>query len=603
MGNFTKLQGNHTLRFGPELRVYREFRNRYHQAISPQFTFGAGFTRANDTAANPTLGGEVAAMLLGIPGGSMSVVDSYAEQDKYFALYVQDDWKLTRKLSINLGLRYEVETPITERFNRASIHYDWVTPNPLNDRARANYAAGRQVPDLSASQFQAIGGLTFANVAPNGRNYWKGEKNNFMPRVGIAYQLRPKTIVRTGFGIYYASIGVNYSNTNQTGFSQSTPIQASLDNGLTYVATNANPFPTGLIRPPGASQGLSTNLGQGVTVFGDSRKNPYAQRWSFGLQQELPMKAMIDASYVANRSSRLTLNRELSYTPARYLSTSPVRDQATIDFLGANFPNPYFGLNPIYGNNITRGSILRNYSQFSSVQLSADPAGYSWYHSLQTRIERRMENGWTVQGSYTYSKAMEATELLNPQDPMPSEVVAGLDRTHRFTSSGIWEIPVGRTRRFGGSMPKALDFVAGGWQLGGLYQHQTGAPLGFGNRIFNGNLKDIVRPKGVRNVDGWFNADAGFERNNARQLASNLRRFPLRFSGVRGPTQDRWDASLIKNFRFAERWNMQFRAETFNALNHPNLSDPNTDPTSTAFGTITGQDSPRSFQLSLKLTW
>ncbi len=603
VGNFTKLQGNHTLRFGPELRVYREFRNRYHQAISPQFTFGAGFTRANDTAANPTLGGEVAAMLLGIPGGSMSVVDSYAEQDKYFALYVQDDWKLTRKLSINLGLRYEVETPITERFNRASIHYDWVTPNPLNDRARANYAAGRQVPELSASQFQAIGGLTFANVAPNGRNYWKGEKNNFMPRVGIAYQLRPKTIVRTGFGIYYASIGVNYSNTNQTGFSQSTPIQASLDNGLTYVATNANPFPTGLIRPPGASQGLSTNLGQGVTVFGDSRKNPYAQRWSFGLQQELPMKAMIDASYVANRSSRLTLNRELSYTPARYLSTSPVRDQATIDFLGANFPNPYFGLNPIYGNNITRGSILRNYSQFSSVQLSADPAGYSWYHSLQTRIERRMENGWTVQGSYTYSKAMEATELLNPQDPMPSEVVAGLDRTHRFTSSGIWEIPVGRTRRFGGSMPKALDFVAGGWQLGGLYQHQTGAPLGFGNRIFNGNLKDIVRPKGVRNVDGWFNADAGFERNNARQLASNLRRFPLRFSGVRGPTQDRWDASLIKNFRFAERWNMQFRAETFNALNHPNLSDPNTDPTSTAFGTITGQDSPRSFQLSLKLTW
>jgi hypothetical protein len=602
VGNFTWLRGNHNFRFGPEFRVYREARNRFHQATSPQFSFGAGFTRANDTAANPTLGGEVAAMMLGIPGGSMSIVDSYMEQDKYLAFYVQDDWKITNRLTMNLGVRYEYESPLTERFNRSAIHFAGETANPLDAAARANYAAN-PIPELPANQFRALGGLTFAGAGGNPRTYWNAPKNNIMPRVGLAYQWRPKTIIRAGYGTYFASIGANYSNSNLSGFLQSTPIQASLDNGLTYIATNANPFPTGLIAPAGAAGGLMTNIGQDVAFWALDRKAPYSQRWSMGLQQELPQKFMIEASYVANRGTKLNINRQLNNTPAQYLSKSPVRDQTTINFLGANFRNPFSGLNPIFGANMTRGGLLRPFPHFGNVTLMADPAGYSWYHSLQTRIERRMANGWTVQGSYTWSKAMEATDFLNTVDPMPYEVVAAIDRTHRFTSSGIWEIPFGRGRKFASSMHRAVDFAIGGWQLGGLYQHQTGSPLGFGNRIFNGDLKNIVLPKGTRGVDGWFNVNAGFERNAALQLGSNLRQFPIRFSGVRGPTQDRWDFSLIKNFRITERWNTQFRAETFNAMNHPNLSDPNTDPTSSAFGTITGQDSPRSWQMSLKVTF
>ncbi len=150
-----------------------------------------------------------------------------------------------------------------------------------------------------------------------------------------------------------------------------------------------------------------------------------------------------------------------------------------------------------------------------------------------------------------------------------------------------------------------MEFIAGGWQLGGIYQHQSGAPLGFGNRIFNGDLKNIVLSEDKRNVDGWFTpaALAGFETNGSRQLASNLRQFSLRFSSVRGPNQDRWDFSAIKNFRINERLNTQFRAETFNAMNHPNLYDPNTDPTSASWGSITGQDTPRSWQLSLKIVF
>ena len=123
VGNFTNLHGNHTFRFGPEFRVYRESRNRYQSMLSPQLTYSATYMRANDTASNPTRGGEAAAMLMGIPGGSMGISDSYVEQDKYFALYFADDWKVTKKLTLNLGLRYEYESPMTERFDRAAIHF------------------------------------------------------------------------------------------------------------------------------------------------------------------------------------------------------------------------------------------------------------------------------------------------------------------------------------------------------------------------------------------------------------------------------------------------------------------------------------------------
>jgi hypothetical protein len=581
---------------------YRETRNRYHTSISPQYTFAATYTRANNTSTSPTRGGEVAALLYGIPGGTMSITDSYVEQDQYWGLYVHDDWKVSRKLTVNLGLRYELETPITERFDRAVTQFAFGTANPLNDAARANYAKN-PIPELPVSQFKAYGGLTFANYGGNPRNYWEGEKNNLMPRIGLAYQLRPKTIMRAGYGIYVASIGVNYTNTDLTGFSQATPMQASMDNGLTYIATSANPYPNGLTPPAGAKGGLSTNLGQAVSFFPGKRKHPYAQRWSFGIQQELPLKVMVEGAYVGNRSTRVNITRNLNYTPAQYLSTSPVRDQATIDYLGATFPNPFYGLNPIYGTTISRSGLLRDYPHFGNVNLTGDPAGYSWYHSLQTRLERRMAQGFTLQMAYTWSKAMEAAAFLNDSDPMPSEVVADLDRTHRLTGSGIWELPYGRNRKWGAQTPAVVNFILGGWQLGGVYQHQSGQPLGFGNVIFNGDLHNIVLPKNQRSVDGWFNVNAGFERASNKQLGSNIRTMPLRFNGVRGPNQDRWDFSMIKNFQITERLKTQFRAETFNAMNHPNLSNPSTSVTSSGFGTITGQNPPRSWQLALKLDW
>ena len=594
-------KGKHNLRFGFDWRNLRENRNRFPNSTSPDYTFNSTFTRGPlDTAAPPQVGGEIASFLLGIPGGNMGVNASYAERNSIYGFYVQDDYKLSRKLTLNIGLRYEVESETTERYNRAIRNFDQTTANPIEAQARAQYAAA-PIPELPASQFRVLGGLTFTAANGNPRGYWNTAKGNFMPRFGIAYQIDTKTIMRAGYGLYTAPLGTLYTNTEPAGFSLNTPIQASLDNGLTYIATTANPFPAGLVQPAGAAGGLLTNIGQGVNAFPNARKNPYAQRWSMGLQRTFG-GFLLEASYVGNRSTRLNVLRNLNFLPAQYLSTSPTRDQTTINYLGANFPNPLRGTNAIFGANTNRGSLLRPFPQFGNVNIY-EPIGYAWYHSLQMRLEKRFSKGFTTQTSYTWSKNMQATEMMNDQDPTPYEVVSDLDRTHRLTSSGIFELPFGKGRHFGTNWNKWVDGIAGGWQLTGAFQYQSGGPLGFGNSIFNGDLKNVLLPKDQRSVDQWFNVNAGFERNNALQLASNLRRFPIRFNGIRGPIQSRIDGGLIKNFVITERWKLQFRAETFNAANYSNLANPNTTPTSGAFGTITGQDPPRSWQGALKLTF
>jgi hypothetical protein len=356
------------------------------------------------------------------------------------------------------------------------------------------------------------------------------------------------------------------------------------------------------LTPSGANGGLATNLGQAITFYPSERHRAYVQRWSFGIQQELPGQFLVDASYVGNRGTRVGILRQLNNTPAQYLSTSPTRDTATINYLNQSFPNPFFGTNPIYTANISRGDLLKPFPQYSTVSVE-QPIGYTWYHALQVRLEKRFAHDYTLNMAYTYSKSMQATEFLNPTDPRPYESISDLDRTHHLVVSGIWELPFGKGKRFGNNWVKPLDWAAGGWQLNGIVQRQSGPPLGFGDvwTLFTGNPNDVNLPKDQRSPDHWFNVNAGFNRNSAQALANNIRVSPLRFSGIRGDGQSRWDFSAIKNFRIVERLTMQFRAECLNALNHPNLFAPNTTVTSTAFGTVTGQDVPRTWQMSLTL--
>lgn len=596
----TKLAGAHNIKFGADLRLGRSFGNRFPQAVAPDLQFSNAWTRGplDNSPASP-IGQELASMLLGIPNGSMVQNASFALQSRFMGLYIHDDFKVTDKLTLNIGLRYEKEFPITERYDRLVAGFDATAANPIDAAARANYARS-PIPELPVSQFRALGGLTFVGANGVGSTPFQTESNNFMPRIGFAWQVSPKTVFRGGYGMFYDVVGVNRSSAIQTGFSQSTPIQPSLDNGLTFIATNANPFPNGLRPPLGAAGGLRTNLGQNLEFYLPNRKNPYSQRWSFGLQQQLA-GFLLEGTYVGNRGTRLGVDRNLNLTPAEYLSTSPVRDNATINFLSAQVDNPFAGTDPIYGARISRANLLRPYPHFGNIFVE-EPIGYNWYHSLQVRSERRLSNGFTFQLAYTWSKLMEAVEFLNPTDQTPYESISGLDRPHRVAASFIYEMPFGRGRRFAGNAGRPLDLLIGGWQLNGIVSYQSGSPLGFGNAIFNGNIEDLRIPQSQRTAERWFNVDAGFNRVASQQLASNLRAFPLRFSGLRGDDQHRWDLSALKYFRITEQLRMQFRAECFNALNQTNFNNPNTSPVSTAFGTITGTASQaRTFQFALKL--
>ena len=243
---------------------------------------------------------------------------------------------------------------------------------------------------------------------------------------------------------------------------------------------------------------------------------------------------------------------------------------------------------------------MKPYPQFGNIR-QTNANGFSWYHGLQTRVERRMRGGYTFQGAYTWSKSMDATQYLNDADPTPGRAIGQYDRTHVFVVSAIWELPFGRGRAFGANMSRPLNFIAGGWQLNSIYHWQSGNPLTFGNVILRGSLKDVPLSGDRRSVDRWFNVEP-FERAPARQLQNNIRTFPLRFSNIRGDAQTKLDLSVIKNFNVTERVRLQFRAEAFNSLNHVNFNAPNMTVTGTAFGTVTGQGSlSRQFQGVLKI--
>jgi len=601
-GAFTWMKGDHNVRFGPEFRVYRVFSDRHSGDDAPILTFSNTWGKGPlDNSTAPPVGGELVSLLLGIPGGNATRTGSFAEQDKYYAFYVQDDWKLTRKLTLNLGLRVEHESPVTERFDRSATTFLGNVANPIAAQAIANYAKN-PIPELPGANFKVNGGLTFAGVNGASRNLWDGQALGWMPRIGIAYQANEKTVIRAGYGIFYGSIGSYRTSANLAGFSQTTPIEATSDNGLTFKTTLSNPLPSGLLSPQGASGGLETYLGQNVTYFPTSRNLPYAQRWSIGIQRQLPGSFMVESSYVGNRGTRLPIGRNINALPAQYLSTSPTRDTATINFLSANFTNPFYGLNPQYtSTTISRQGLLLPYPEFGTITYQ-DPVGYSWYHSLQSRVERRFSKGFTLQWAWTWSKAMEATQFLNASDPMPYRSLADIDRGQRFTGSGVWELPFGKGRKFGSHMARPLEFLAGGWQLSGAWQRQSGQPIGWGNIQITGDPNKLVLPSDQRNADRWFNTDI-FERDSTKALASNVRTFPLRFSNVRFDSQRRWDFSLKKTFTINERFKMRFRADTFNALNEPVLRGPTTDPTNSSFGKITAQEPPRSFQFSLNLAF
>ncbi len=596
----TMVKSSHTLHYGTDLRLYRSFGYSGGFDVAPQLTFLPTYTTASDTATAAPIGQEYASFLLGIPGGQMTRSASYAGQNSYYAAYIQDDWKVSKRLTINLGLRYEYEAPVSERFNRAVRGFDRIDPNPIQAAALAAYAQN-PIPQIPVNQFKVLGGLMFAG--PNDHNLWNGQTTDFLPRIGMAFQANEKTVIRAGYGIFYDTIGLNRSPIVQSGYTASTPIQASIDNGLHFIANTENPFPAGLIQPQGSAAGMQTFLGQALSVYPVNREQPYSQRWTATVQRQLPKEFLLEVGYVGNKAIRLNINRNINAVPDQYLSTSFFRDQATINTLTATVPNPFYGLSPVYPKTIAVSDLLRPYPEFGDIT-EVQPVGYSWYHSLQVRAEKRFSHGYTVLLGYTYSKLMDATSFLNAGDPAPYRTISSLDRPHRLNFSIIYELPVGKGKALLSHASPVVNGILGGWQLNSIFTYQSGDPLGFGDAIFIGNIKNIPLSSSDRSVSRWFNTGAGFVTASSQQRANDLRTFPLMFAGVRGDGQTMWDLSLFKKFALGERFHLEFRAEAYDVMNHPNFSDPNTSVTSSAFGTVTSQAGlSREFQGAVRITF
>jgi hypothetical protein len=604
-----KAMGKHFLKIGMEFRAYRETDSFGQNNQTGQFNFDGTYTKGpidNSTAAPNNYGQSVAALLLGVPTSSSYVrrAASYAEQSTSWGFYLQDDWKVTSKLTLNIGLREEFEGPLTERYNRSVRGLDYNVVQSIATQVIANYTAS-PTPEVPASQFKVNGGLTFSGVNGQPVGLYHTPKVNLLPRFGFAYQFDNKTVVRGGYGMFLGFLGERRGDVVQTGFTRDTNFIPSNDSGLTFLTTLSNPYPNGILEPIGSSLGVQTYLGQAITFFNTSPVPSNAQRWQIGFQRELPHGLVVEATYVGNKGTHIEINRNLNVTPQQYLSKSPVRDQTTINYLTALVKNPFYGVTLPAGatstftaSTIARERLLRPFPQFDTVNTTSYD-GYSWYHGMQLRAEKRFSHSYSVIVNYGWSKFMQATELLNQDDPRPYRTISDYDAPHRLSFSAIWELPFNRLTSSGNPVASR---ILKGWQLSPIYQYQSGAPIGFGNLLYYGNFTDIALPSDQRTPERWFNT-SGFETATAKQLANNVRTFPLRFSGIRADCTNDVGLTLLKNTKITEGKSIQFKTEALNLFNHPLMRPPSTTSTASSFGSTVGANQvnyARRIQLSVK---
>ncbi len=363
-GGLTRQLSAHTFKFGIDTRAYRDNVSFFGHATG-RYQFSTNYTRGpfdNSPSSPGGVGQGLASFLLGIPtGGFIPRNANEAIQSTYWSLYFHDNWRATRKLTVDLGLRWEYEGPTQERYDRSVRGFDFTAPQAIEPQAQAAYAANPD-PSLAPDQFHVRGGLLFAGVNGVSRNFFDRVFTNFLPRVGFAYHAAPRMVIRGGFGTYDISIGQPAQNRSiQSGFSINTNVVPTLDNGQTFQSTLSNPFPNGLLTAPGASDGLATFIGNSVSFYNPAGITPYTMRWTLNNEFLLPGGILIDAGYVGSKAIKLQTNRQLDGIPLQYLSTSGSRDQATIDYLTANVTNPFQGLLPgtsLNGSTIPRSQLL-----------------------------------------------------------------------------------------------------------------------------------------------------------------------------------------------------------------------------------------------------
>lgn len=589
-GLFYMQAGRHTLRMGGEVYLNRVY-SVNPGASSGNFTFNTIFTGSDPNAANSTTGSAIASFLLGTAqSGYVDVNMASARQQMLNSLFLQDDIHVSDHLTLNAGMRWDVMTPMTDRYNGVARGFDYNATSPLS------------VPGLSLK-----GGLIYAGTNGVPRGIYNPDWNNFGPRVGAAYRVNDKTVVRGGYGLVYSQTFDDPGNA--PGFSQQTAMVTSVKTGIPY-NTLDNPFPDGIAKPKGAVLGLAANLGQALSFADPNRRVPWTQQYSLEVQRELPGEMLFTLGYVGSRTKSLGVTRSINEISAANLLLGTA-------YLNASVANPFAGLLPgtsLNASTVQRRQLLRPYPQFLGISRSAESSGSSTYNGMQALLQKRMRRGASVSVSYTYSKTLGATTFANAQDANPQKVVAAWDVTNSIQINGVYNLPFGRGQRWAGDSPAVVRTLIGGWRISVLARIQSGMPL---------NTPTGVIPTGLSakldhpTLDRWFNTCTQLTSGALQNCqpgespvwktrpADILQTWTTRLSYVRNPPIRNLDASLMKETNIREGLTFTLRADFLNATNTPQwFNGPTTDSTSSNFGHIAGvsdqSNLPRVVQISGK---
>ena len=576
--NLTMQRGKHLFKTGVQVNLFRgNFLT--NPNASGTFAFNQAQT-GGPRADTPTSGLAFASFLLGYPAsGSVEYDTGVSIQNIYTALFFQDDYRVTKKLTLNLGLRWDYQTPANERYNRTTRGFAFNDPSPL------------KVPGLNLT-----GGLLYAGVNGLPRGIYDPDWKQFAPRIGAAYSLNSKTVIRAGYGLSFIPL---VGSVYPTAYSNVTSMVTTQD-GITPLNLLSNPFPQGQLPPIGNSQGTSTLIGQNITFADPSDRTPQFHNWHLDVQQQIAGSTVVTASYVGSRGNHLSaaptdfttaINQNLNQIDPKYLSLGTQLLQAV--------PNPFFGIiksGSLAGATIPYSQLLKPYPQYSGVTRLAPAFGNSHYHAAQFTVEKRTSKGLTAQVSYTIAKNLsDLTNADSPYNRQAERSYASFDVPQRLSITTSYDLPFGHGRQHFSQMSRALDLFAGGWTVSSFAVFQGGFPLAFTlarcTAGANSCRPNVVGDPG-QGISGpitdrrtrYFNTaafaqPADFTYGNASPYLGS----------VRSPGMNNIDCTLSKDFRFTETAKLQFRISMFNVLNHPVFAAPNTQLGNANFGTIASQ--------------
>ncbi len=597
----TMLRGHHTLKAGVD---WRRFPVRIDNSPALSLSSGGGFTGGpNSQAASASTGAGIADLLLGIVSVSYQVRPVEQHVHDYYASFLQDEIKLTKNLSLTLGLRYNLETPRTEA-NNEYVFLDLNSPSPLRQKVPG-------YPNLA-------GGVGFVGVNGTGRRTQLTDKNNFDPRIGLAWQLDTNTVIRSGFGIFHHPLVPNTDLAQ--GFNRTTTSLVAGADTVTPLFNLSNPFPDGLLQPTGNTLGLNTLLGQGISGPLRQQRLPYQSQWSIDIQRQLPWSLLIEAGYAGNSAVALPSGVNYDQLPDALLSQGTALVQTV--------PNPFFGYitdstSALSRSTVQLGQLLRPFPQFTGMSASQAPVGHSNYHALQLKVERRFSQGLSVLFAYTHSKTIDNTSefggFLGPAPGFQNNNCFSCDRSLSYQHipdvarvSYRYELPLGVGKSFVNHGVMAR--IVGGWALAGFISADNGTPVSvtspndsnsFGGG--SGMRPNATGQKAALNtdrqyVDGalYFNP-AAFSRTPQFAFGNVSRTLP----DVRNPGNVNWDALIEKRIFITERIGLDFRTELYNAPNQVIFSGPATSVTSSDFGKIrlNQANTPRQIQFGLRLSF